>query len=1319
MSSESQATYLNAIPLLVLGALYLVAAATLAPNVWRDRGRIRDLELTLALVFPAGGLAALVLGFAVLAEPRPVWGNGWLGLAAVVLAAVPVIAYFLQWNDRTLLLTGSRLAQEAEAQRTLQERQREATAEFATGLGQARDAARVGTLVVEAATRLLGVDFAALALVEDDVGSGLAARLDGAEVDWWSDVRIDLRHEPSAIASAAFEAAPLVVYDVASSPVVSRRIAERVGARSAAFVPLVAEAQVIAVLVAATTRELRAFSAEDMTLLGELAAEASLALGRTRSADALGDALERARLVTRISRQVRSERDLDALLLVAVTETGRALGVSRCFIRLGAPGERLPLAAEWTAEGLQPVGDRAERLPASNLAVREGRTVAIGDVETASELDDQTLGGRETLLELGTFAVLATPIVVFEETIGAFALHRTESGRWTTDDVALAEAVAREVGLALHAARLLAENERRLKQQSAVLEAAQAVTGELELEAVLQRFVDEVAQLLGGEAADCYLLDPRRGVLRCAAVHGLPAELVGWEFPADRGVSARAIESRRAVQIHDYEGLPDPVRHPAYAGFRDALVAPVTWAGEVRGVLGVGSRREHAFGDEAADVLEAFASLASLALRNAEAYGESVRQARVERGFYRIAAVLGQPLSRAATLDAVAQAASDALGGTFAAVLIPRRAGFELAGGQSLPGPLATALADAEVGADGPLAGAAESGRIVAVRDAVADTRFGEAWRELAGRVGYASLLAIPIAAPREGATGLVLVFFAEEREFSDEDLELAGHLAGAAHGALERSELYEEERVARTLAQQLARTGGLLATELDPAAVIDEVVVQAPQLVGADACAIRVVDGDELVVTAAEGEGAHDALGTRSPATGWLSGDVIQSRAPLALEDAGRDERLAAADPLLRAGYTAFLGVPLGGAEGAANGVLAVYARRPRAWRDEEVEALRALAGNASAALANAELYQRVALERERSFAILANIADGIVAADRDGRVVLWNRAAEKITGVPQEEAVGHTPLQVLGRDLQTEGPAPAGDRLVSILRGGEEVWLSVTEAVMRDPSGAVAGRIYAFRDISADRLVEQMKSDFVSTVSQELRRPLTSIYGFAETLLRRDVLFGEEERAIFLGYIASESERLTEIVDALLNVARLDTGDLQVNLAPTDVGPVVSDVVASFGDVAATNGHHFVVDVPGEAITAEADPDKLRQVLSVLVDNAVKYSPGGGTVTIAARRRDDAVELSVADEGIGIPSAEQDRIFRKFYRGESPGSREATASGTGLGLFIAQGLVSAMGGRIWVTSSEGEGSRFSFELPLAESSTAPVASDAVGERV
>src|SRR5256885_13108479 len=130
-----------------------------------------------------------------------------------------------------------------------------------------------------------------------------------------------------------------------------------------------------------------------------------------------------------------------------------------------------------------------------------------------------------------------------------------------------------------------------------------------------------------------------------------------------------------------------------------------------------------------------------------------------------------------------------------------------------------------------------------------------------------------------------------------------------------------------------------------------------------------------------------------------------------------------------------------------------------------------------------------------------------------------------------------------------------------------------------MHDPAGAVAGRIFAFRDISTERVVEQMKSDFVTAVSHELRTPLTSIYGFAETLLRQDVLFGDEERQTFLRYIASESERLTRIVDQLLNVARLDTGDLQVNLAEMDVRDVVGEVLET---VAATEGDgRFVVEL------------------------------------------------------------------------------------------------------------------------------------------
>ena len=283
--------------------------------------------------------------------------------------------------------------------------------------------------------------------------------------------------------------------------------------------------------------------------------------------------------------------------------------------------------------------------------------------------------------------------------------------------------------------------------------------------------------------------------------------------------------------------------------------------------------------------------------------------------------------------------------------------------------------------------------------------------------------------------------------------------------------------------------------------------------MLGVDACAIRVLVEDELVLTAASGDGLQELIGTRSPPTGRLAGDVFQSRSSTVVD--GHERRTAATARPIRCSppaSTRTSACPSSGRKAPCTGCCRSTRARPRTWRREEIEALEALAANTSAALSNAELFTSVAVDRERSYAILANIADGIVAVDRESRVVLWNAAAERITGVPGSDALGRTIEDVLQRRLSSAGGQPG--RLVAIQRGTEEVWLSVTEAVMRDPAGVVAGRIFAFRDISADRLVEEMKSEFVATVSHELRGPLTSIYGFAETLLREDVLFGEEER-------------------------------------------------------------------------------------------------------------------------------------------------------------------------------------------------------------
>jgi two-component system, OmpR family, phosphate regulon sensor histidine kinase PhoR len=1186
-------------------------------------------------------------------------------------------------------------AKGAEERASLRERELRSIEAISAALARADDAESVARVVLDEIASLFAVEFAGLALVDEQLNEahGLLARREGEDFDYWRGLRFDLRREPSGIASAVFDAAPVTVYDTGMSPLINKAVAQTVGAHSAAFVPLISGERVIAVLAIATTHERRAFSTEELSPLRTLAAEAALALERARSASALAEALDRERLVSSIARKVRSELDLDAVLRVAVEETAHALGLARCFIRLGAEDEPLTIEAEATAAGVAPMApELAERLPVANTALRTRMTVAVADV--AADLEGP---GRELLLELGSRSALATPIVVFDRTIGVLALHRAEPHTWSEAELSLAEAVARELGLGIHTARLLRENELRLGQQRALLNAAQVVTGELRAETVLQLLVDQVTELLDVDAADCYLFTPGGATLRCAAVHGLDPSLVGFEFPSGLGLAGHAIEEGAPAVDDNYGQIVEPVPHSAYKDFAAAIVAPMAWTGETRGVLGVGSLDPaRVFAESDVEALASFATLASLALRNAESFEQRERQARVESGFSRIASLLGEPVSLTATLDAVAQAAAEALGGDIAAVLTAGADGHRLAGGHALPERLRQAFANGLPDGAEVLEHGVREGKTIASSALADDERFGDGFRAAAGA---ASLLAIPITTPRTDRQALALVLFREPRAFTDDDLDLADQLAARAKAALQRSELFEVERRSRLLAQQLADTGNLFSGELEPGAVLDEVVEQAPVLLRADASSIRLLEGGELVAAATIGAGAAQIQGSRVPADAPPAGSVVHSRAPIAIENVGGDQVLLEGEPMLARGYASYLAVPLSGAEGDLHGVLAVYSRRPRAWQEEEVEALGALAANASVAFSKAELYQQVELERERSVAILANVADGIVAVDRDERIVLWNAAPERITGVPSEEALGRSVFDVLQRELRSEGRAVPGDRLVPIRRADREIWLSLTEAVMRDPAGETAGRIFAFRDISAERVVEQMRSDFVSTVSHELRAPLTSIYGFAATLLREDVQFEDEERRTFLTYIESEAERLTTIVDKLLSVARLDAGDLQLDIAPVDVRSLVAEVVDTARAEAAVNGHEFILDLPESPLAARTDPDKLRQVLVNLVDNAVRFSPGGGRVTVGAIRRGETIVLSVVDQGVGIADTEQERIFSKFYR-----VGDAQTGGIGVGLFIAQGLVSALGGRITVRSAEGRGSSFVVELPARD---------------
>jgi len=233
-------------------------------------------------------------------------------------------------------------------------------------------------------------------------------------------------------------------------------------------------------------------------------------------------------------------------------------------------------------------------------------------------------------------------------------------------------------------------------------------------------------------------------------------------------------------------------------------------------------------------------------------------------------------------------------------------------------------------------------------------------------------------------------------------------------------------------------------------------------------------------------------------------------------------------------------------------------------------------------------------------------------------------------------------------------------------------------------------------------------MKADFIATASHELRTPLAAVYGAAQTLLRHDFALDEGGRNRFISLIADESERLGRIVNEILLANQLDAGRLDLGTEPFDSVEVVERVVEATQAYAPAEVT-LEVSVADELPLVAADKDKVRQVLVNLVENAIKYSPDGGTIEVGVEGHEGDVRFWVRDEGLGIPEGEELRIFEKFYRLDPQMSRGV--GGTGLGLYICNELVSRMGGRIWVEANGKKGSTFLFDLRAAEPALSPEA--------
>ena len=560
---------------------------------------------------------------------------------------------------------------------------------------------------------------------------------------------------------------------------------------------------------------------------------------------------------------------------------------------------------------------------------------------------------------------------------------------------------------------------------------------------------------------------------------------------------------------------------------------------------------------------------------------------------------------------------------------------------------------------------------------------------------------------------GVIALSFGENMSFSEERRRMKVTLARQATQALERARLYAAEQTARQRLAFMAEASELLSSSLDYEQTLKQVAQLAvPRL--ADWCAIDMVmpNGEiqRLAVAHEDPEKVRWAYELQEryppdPDDAHGVAQVIRSGQPEFFPDLPEEllEELIGDDEELRRivdelGLRASICVPLS-ARGRTLGALTlIAAEKNPAFDQADFELAIELARRAGIAVDNSRLFQE-AEKGANAARALAYVADGVVLLDRAGFVRHWNPAVALIMGVDEEEALG----------LRVEAVVPAWDSLsshVPLVRPGEAIGRPVTVPMVAQgrelwvsASGVDFGEgtVYALRDVTDERALEKTRSDFVATASHELRTPLAAIYGAVRTLRREDLELSAEDNATFLEIMEAESLRLAQIVDQILVAGQIDADAVEFDLETCDPVELAEGVLESAA-LHLPDGISLHIDKKGTRPII-CDANKLRQVLVNLVDNAIKYSPEGGDVEIRLDAHNGECLIQIADEGLGIPSSERERIFEKFYRLDPHQTRGV--GGTGLGLYICRELVERMNGRLEVESEPGKGSRFTVRLP------------------
>jgi PAS domain S-box-containing protein len=839
--------------------------------------------------------------------------------------------------------------------------------------------------------------------------------------------------------------------------------------------------------------------------------------------------------------------------------------------------------------------------------------------------------------------------------------------------------------------------ERRMEQLTALNQASQAVTASLELDRVLDKIVSLAGQVTDSDYASVIMVDEEGNLIRGAEiVPGLPDM---ERRTRDEGHTTWVVRSRQAVIVDDVAedgiiisqtpaGAPHTLNpHLLKADVRSLAGLPLIARDSLLGVLFLASLRPHRFHDQL-PLLTTFANQAAIAIENAKLYKKATRRMKVATVLHKVSSTLMRTLNPEQLLENILEVLQSPFGYAHCAILLPDEKTGELRI-KAARGYLQE-LGE-KIGQEGIADWVAANGLPLNVPDVTKEDRYVQ------GAEGTRSEIAVPMLVG-EQIVGVLDVQSTEVNAFDEDDLRTLSSIAAQAAIAAEKTRLFQKARRRSQEQAILFQASAAVLSTLH----IDEVLYEVAQqtALALDATSARVCQWNEAegtVTVIAEYVAPH------APEKDHKTLQLLRGHQPLTVGLVGSVSGGEVQARQEEFGGSTILYLPLVVREQVVGYVEVWESRRKRHFTQEEINLCQTIGNQAAIAIENARLFAAEESSRKKMEAVIQKMIEGLLVIDAQCDIILANQRAMELLDAAADMAgqnllavCPYPGLNALAREGLDRSPHTITGEINIEETGRYDLGVTIAPFIQE---GQQVLWYVLLHDITRLKELDRMKSDFVSNVSHELRTPLANIKLYAALTQKGR----PEKRQHYLTIIESETERLESLIEDILDLSRLERGAVKLQIEPLPLAEIIQQAVGAHLATAQAKGVELTWQTPDGLPTLHADRNQLLLMLNNLLGNALRYTPGGGSVRVEARsgewRGQPALHIAVCDTGIGIPADEQERIFERFYRGQHT---PADTTGTGLGLAIVKESIALHGGEVTVASAVGQGSTFTLCFPL-----------------